>query len=35
MKVRIFETDPNAAPKKRMTFPDDANVLVMSSLNIY
>ena len=23
MKVRIFETDPNAAPKKRMTFPDD------------
>jgi hypothetical protein len=23
VKIRIFETDPNAAPKKRVTFPDD------------
>lgn len=23
MKIRIFETDPNAAPKKRMVFTDD------------
>src|SRR5690606_35209536 len=23
MKIRIFETDPNAAPKKRQTFADD------------
>jgi len=34
VKVRIFETDPDAAPKKRMTFPDDVVGRVRSGKSV-
>jgi len=34
VKVRIFETDPDAAPKKRVTFPDDVVGRVRSGKSV-